>query len=123
VNGTAFFVGPNTLLTAGHMHDGQDTEIVAQFPGVQKTELNNRELFSETPSVDVFKCSILKTNKPIADVLLLDCSPYYTASAWVPLQRKFINGGVAVDLVGYPVYTVLNTLWKRKAKPRIANRQ
>jgi hypothetical protein len=84
------------------MHDGLDTEIVAQLPGVQKAELDVRKLFVERPTVDVFKCSIVETDKPIADVLLLDCSLYFKATTWVSLQRKFIYGGVDVDLIGYP---------------------
>lgn len=84
------------------MHDGPDTEIVAQLPGVRNTELDLRKLFAENPTVAVFKCSAVEAHKPIADVLLLDSSPNFRATTWVPLERKFINGGIDVDLIGYP---------------------
>ena len=101
--GTAFFVSPTTLLTAAHLYDGPDTEIVAQEPGTLNTNVDIHGLFTGSPPVNVFKCVALVTQQPIADILLPDCSRYRDpVKIWGNLQRKFLAGGISVDLVGYP---------------------
>jgi hypothetical protein len=102
-NGTAFFVGPTTLVTAAHMQDGADSEFVAQLPGVHITELNVRNLFSDNPPVTVFRCTVQELCRPIADILILDCTAStYRATTWVTLEQKYIPGGAGIDLIGYP---------------------
>jgi len=49
--GTAFFVSPTTLLTAAHLYDGPDTEIVAQEPGTLNTDVDIHGLFTGSPPV------------------------------------------------------------------------
>lgn len=101
---TAFFVGPTLLLTAAHIYDGADTEIVAQLPGRQTTHVDIKQLFLEKPPIQVFKCSALLLNRPVAaDILVLDCSSSgYRAHSWIDISRNYLVDGVGIDLVGYP---------------------
>jgi hypothetical protein len=85
--GTAFLFGPTTLLTAGQIYKSEGTEIVAQHPGVQATEPDIRKLFSDASPVEKFQCSVVVSQRPLADILILHCSSYeYTAKSWVTMN-------------------------------------
>jgi len=111
--GTAFFVGPVTLLTARHIITEQNDEIVAQYPGTNIAEMNIESLFQtageheldrdQSLSVRVFKCQIVSTKETLADIMVLDCSASgYKAASWIELQREKLQVGDCVDVIGYP---------------------
>jgi Trypsin-like peptidase domain len=101
--GTAFFVSATKLITAGHLRYHANSEIVAQYPGVQVGNLNTRELFDDNPPVDTFRCRVLDFRRPLDDMMLLDCSASnYRASRWVEISPHQVSLDLLVDVVGYP---------------------
>ena len=103
-SGTAFFVGPTTLLTAGHIAKDKSTSIVAQLPGIRTAVIDVKHLFSETPTVETFACRVVP-EKPdyFVDVTILDCSQSnFRATNWLELDRTLLKQGIKVDLIGYP---------------------
>lgn len=98
---TAFFVGPNTLLTAGHIYQAPVTEIVAHLPGVRSTERDIDSLFSDSAREGIFRCHVREqVGRPIADILVLECD--HTATSWMQVSCKYLSPGLGVDLIGYP---------------------
>lgn len=103
-SGTAFFVGPTTLLTAGHVVRDQKTAVVAQLPGILTAVIDVKHLFTETPTVETFRCQVV-LDKPVCfvDITILDCSQSnFRATEWLELDRPVLKQSVKVDLIGYP---------------------
>lgn len=102
--GTAFFVGPTTLLTARHVAPDHTTDVVAQLPGVRTAIIDSEKLFDENPVVETFVCRVVLDGPAwLVDVTILDCSnSHFRAVEWLELDRTSLKKGVKVDLVGYP---------------------
>lgn len=105
-SGTAFFVGPTTLLTAGHVAPHKLTSIVAQIPGVRTAVVDVSTLFNKDPPVKTFPCSVvLEEQDSFVDLAILDCSQStFRATEWLELDRTVLKHAIKVDLVGYPAF-------------------
>ena len=103
-SGTAFFVGPTTLLTAGHVAPEKTTLILAQLPGVRTAVVDTEYLFDKIPPVETIECRVV-LDKPVwlVDITILDCSQSdFRATEWLELDRTILKRDVKVDLIGYP---------------------
>jgi hypothetical protein len=107
--GTAFFVGPTILLTAGHVvHDSRD-KIVAEAPGALKATYFVEDLFGEPqPGVaQRFECKLVKTlfgKVDHADISILQVLGPYKSDAFLEVKQQILPpecDGV-VDILGYP---------------------
>lgn len=95
-SGTAFFVGPTTLLTAGHIASDEYTSVVAQPPGTLTAVLDVEHLFIESPLVETFHCKVvLKKPACFVDLTILNClnfsSRFRLLSSLVPLWKLLTN--------------------------------
>ena len=103
---TAFFIGPDTLLTAGHVLSlGQIGR--AQLPGKAKVERDSEGIFKKTVNVSAFDvkavgCFLVKEGPGRVDMSVLE-TVGFTNSDWVTLD---LEGNLVVDdlvdVVGYP---------------------
>jgi hypothetical protein len=104
-NGTAFFVGPNTLLTAGHVAHKKGDKIIAQLPGTQEVATVERVIEGD-PNLATFECVVKKTlyreGSSEPDITLLDCSKSFSATAWLSIERTYLEPDTAIDMLGYP---------------------
>ena len=108
--GTAFFISPTILLTAGHVGPTKGQKVAIQPPG--KLTLNRhfsnlwRASKEDGPHTDVFNCKVLKTlyNKDNVDIdISVLKSLEYRASTWVPIDMSMpLATESAIDLVAYP---------------------
>ena len=138
ITGTAFFIGPSTLITAGHVAHKKGTKLVAQLPGTLVVEPdagklwkggNNlpptfectvkKSLYREPPSdkdgaatfnIDGLSCMKWAQEKTAIDIAILDCSKRYEAKHWLSLETGNLRKDSLVDIVGYPGYYTLMTL-------------
>src|SRR5579859_6700328 len=104
-SGTAFFVSPTILLTAGHVVPDKSVSVVAQLPGVQRTEIAVRNLFeNDSAEVETFICRLVPDKQNyFADITILDCSQSsYRATEWLELEQVVLTHDVKVDVIGYP---------------------
>ena len=108
--GTAFFISPTILLTAGHVGPIKGQKVAIQPPGKLKLDLYYSNLWRASKEnkarTDVFNCKVLKTlyNKGNVniDISILK-SLEYRASTWVPIDMSMpLMTESAVDLIGYP---------------------
>jgi hypothetical protein len=100
-SGTAFFVGPTTLLTAGHMAPAWNTRVRAQLPGTKEALSFVDELFESENETETFPCRCIATLYPQADISILDSTPY-RSETWLVPTKEPLKRGEAVDIVGYP---------------------
>lgn len=102
ISGTAFFVSPTILLTAGHMARDGNREIVAQLPGTQKAVLFVDNLFTKKLQVERFECDFIGTGWPDVDICILKVKADYRSSNYLHIEPKQLSPGNRVDVVGYP---------------------
>lgn len=106
ISGTAFFVAPKILLTAGHMVPDHNRKVVARPPGRQKAVLYLKELFYEKPRLETFECELLETGPRNVDISVLRVKGDYQSPNWVQIGQSVLKKGQAVDVIGYPgLYT------------------
>jgi V8-like Glu-specific endopeptidase len=105
--GTAFFIGPTTLITAGHNAPTKDVKIMAQHPGTPNVSDPFKVLDGSV--APIFACKVLHTffkneTDLTCDIAVLDCAGKYS----IPVDKTLdidvaeIHSGVSVDVVGYP---------------------
>jgi len=117
LTGTAFFVGPTTLLTAGHVARG--VKMVAQHPGTLNVERNAKLVIEGgSRSPKTFDCIVKKTlykrGKPERDIAVLDCSGSgYQSTTWLEVVQQTVVPGSMVDVLGYPGTYDANLLSQR----------
>jgi len=108
--GTAFFISPTILLTAGHLAPHKGEKVIIQVPGklVISRHYSNLWRASASKTADdseVITCKVLKTlykGKIDIDISILKCS-HYRASTWVAIDMSLpLNMESTIDLVGYP---------------------
>lgn len=109
VTGTAFFVGPTTLVSVGHMASEKGTKILAQLPGTLKVERQTHNLWlqpDDPKGPQTFTCivskSLHKKSKTDLDIAIASCKNSYQASQWLEIDKLPLTQGLNVDLVGYP---------------------
>lgn len=104
-SGTAFFISPTRLLTAGHLvHDARD-KIVAEEPGQLKATYFIRQLFRDTNTNFKFECKLITTLFGTADVSILEVVDSYQSVNFIQVDQMILPpdcDGVAVDILGYP---------------------
>lgn len=105
--GTAFFIGPTTLITAGHNAPTKDVKIVAQYPGTPNVGDPFKVLDGSV--VPTFACRVLHTHYKnetdlAYDIAVLDCAGKYCIDMDKTLSIDAVEVcvGIAVDVVGYP---------------------
>jgi V8-like Glu-specific endopeptidase len=119
ITGTAFFIGPTTLVSAGHLVSDEGTKVRAQLPGTLKVERDSDSLWIRAGDSDVpqtFICvvvkSLYKKKKIDVDITVLDCRKSYRASQWLEIDKMTLTQDLAVDLIGYPGMYTANHLAK-----------
>jgi hypothetical protein len=107
--GTAYFVGPTTLVTVGHMASDKGTKLLAQLPGTLKAEKRTDGLWlqpNDTKGPETFTCTVTKSlykkRNVDHDIAILSCKGSYQASQWLEIEKMPLPEGLNVDLVGYP---------------------
>lgn len=128
VSGTAFFVGPRTLLTAGHVvHDSRD-KIIAEVPGVRKATYMVQNLFAEPQagSPEHFECKLVKTlfgKVDKADISVLEVVGPYTSTSFVEVKQPCLPyecDGI-VDIVAYTGAYSPTDVWRTHPSPGFVN--
>jgi V8-like Glu-specific endopeptidase len=111
--GTAFFVGPRTLLTAGHNvvnHQKSGARFLISLPGV--AEINVDKLLNEEIAAAV--CTVVKYSYelkyPHKDIAVLASG--YISPDYLEIGNKSLALGSTVDVLGYP--GDMNSWWLRK---------
>ena len=104
-SGTAFFVGPTTLVTAGHIvPDGKRT-IVAQFPGTRNATFFVEDHFDDPAArgLQTFQCKFIDTGRPNADISILQIIGPYRAENYLEVHPSSLNfdDSQSVDVIGY----------------------
>jgi len=94
------------LITAGHVVPDQSVSVVAQLPGVQRTEFDVREFFENNSpeGVETFPCRVVPDKQNyFADITILDCSESnFRATEWFELEQVVLSHDLKVDVIGYP---------------------
>lgn len=104
-SGTAFFVSPTILLTAGHIVQDHKDTIVVEMPGTLEAEYFPERLFQTSPRTGhtTVICKLLGTGYPDADISVLEVvGPFKSAHYLSIEQHKFVTEADAVDVIGYP---------------------
>jgi V8-like Glu-specific endopeptidase len=103
---TAFFIGPATLLTAGHvLKPGQMGR--AQLPGKAKVERDSGGVFTKKIKVSAFDvkavaCFLVRNSPGRVDLSVLE-TVGFTHADWVALDLEGnLNVDDVIDVVGYP---------------------
>lgn len=102
--GTAFFVGPTTLITAAHVVPDNKRRIVAQLPGTRRATTFVESLFNRSPPpiFETFECKCIGTGLPDADVAILQVVGPYRTNVYLEIEQGGMNPDDLVDIVGYP---------------------
>ena len=104
-SGTAFFVGPSTLVTAGHLVPDGKRKIVAQFPGTRNATFFTEDHFDDPAAhgLQTFHCKFVGTGRPKADISILQVSGSYRAENYLGVRRDSLTSKdqQSVDVVGY----------------------
>ena len=103
-SGTAFFVGPTTLITAAHIVPDGNRKIVAQYPGARRATSFVENLFDTVTSqhLETFKCKFKATGRPNADITILEVCGTYRATVHLEINQVLLTQNDYVDVVGYP---------------------
>jgi hypothetical protein len=107
--GTAFFVGPTTLLTAGHVVNDSRDKIVVELPGALQATYFVENLFEDpqTGANPRFECKLVKTlfgKVDGADISVLEVLGSYKSDTFIEVKQQILPrdcDGV-VDILGYP---------------------
>lgn len=102
ISGTAFFVSPTILLTAGHMARDGNREIAIQIPGTQKAVLFVDNLFIKKTEIERIECDFVETGWPDIDICILKVKGDYKSSHYLHIEPTTLFQGDRVDVVGYP---------------------
>src|SRR5579862_6534531 len=102
ISGTAFFVLPNILLTAGHLVPDTHRKIVAQFPGTRQAVVVVNQLFRAEPRVGTFECELVETGYRNIDISVLRVKGDYQSPNCVQIERHIFPKDGPVDVIGYP---------------------
>ena len=103
--GTAFFISPRLLVTAGHnvigVH-GPISQLCITHPGVEMIDLRQVAL----RTVPTINCkvvgSLYKKEGPFSkDIAILDAGSF-NASHYLPLSKAIAPQNAVIDIVGYP---------------------
>lgn len=104
-SGTAFFVGPTILVTAGHLVPDGKRNIVAQFPGTRNATFFVEDHFDDPVKhgLQTFQCKFVGTGRPNADISILQVIGPYQAENYLEVRRSSLNSEdqQSVDVVGY----------------------
>ncbi|WP_026604494.1 hypothetical protein [Methylomonas sp. 11b] len=106
--GTAYPIGPNLLLTAGHVvqnvkwHDGGSVSV--EWPDLKDS--NNRSLTAVARNI-AFDGKLLVDDKPInCDLVVLDCqlpkAIHQKSVSWMIFSQKFAEARTGWKAAGYP---------------------
>jgi hypothetical protein len=109
VGGTAFFVGPTTLLTAGNMINDSRDKIVVEIPGALTATYFVEDLFGNPQPGDNprFECKLVNTllgKVDHADISVLEVLGSYKSDTFIKVRQQILPAecdGV-VDILGYP---------------------
>lgn len=107
--GTAFFVGPTILLTAGHAVNDSRDKIVIELPGTLKATYFLERLFKDPqPGANPrFECKLVETlfgKANHADISVLEVVGPYKSNSFIEVTQQILPrecDGV-VDVLGYP---------------------
>ena len=104
--GTAFFVGPTTLVTAGHCAPTKHAKLIAQPPGTAEAAMDPFQVLDGSIP-NCFSCTISATlyageNKMESDISILECKNRYKADKWLEIETNDFEVGVGIDVIGYP---------------------
>jgi hypothetical protein len=104
-SGTAFFVGPTTLVTAGHLAPDGKRDIVAQFPGIKKSTLFVEDYFDNPVqhNLQTFQCKFVGSGLPNADISILEVRGSYRAETYLKVRYLSLTSEdqQSVDVIGY----------------------
>jgi hypothetical protein len=86
--GSAFFVGPTTLITAGHAAPTNNTEIFALYPGTYIVKSHPEDIFNGMVPDPKFSCRVLETlfkhsEELEHDIAILQVTGEYKAKEWL----------------------------------------
>ena len=105
-SGTAFFVGPKTLLTAGHVVSDSKDIIIIEKPGILKATYFVEHLFQPTQSTIVqrYRCKLVDTLSRNADISVLQVLGDFTADNYLTVKQESLDDDChyPVDILGYP---------------------
>lgn len=103
-SGTAFFVGPSTLITAAHIVPDGNRQIVAQYPGARRATSFVDNLFNAANPLhlETFKCKFKATGRPNADITILEVCGTYRAPVHLEVNQVLLTPNDCVDVIGYP---------------------
>jgi len=102
-SGTAFFVSPTTLLTAGHLARHRNATFLIQPPGTFQAELFVEQLFVPRSDISTIECeSVANHYENGVDICLLQVKGEYRAQNYLKLKRNEFLRGEPVDVMGYP---------------------
>jgi V8-like Glu-specific endopeptidase len=104
VTGTAFFIGPHTLLTAGHTISSKKGPVYTQGPGVESTK-SPRAIYNAdgVNRITLYVRDHLGDGTGGPDLAILDTKSSYTHGS--PLEILWdaqLVAGKTVDVIGYP---------------------
>lgn len=107
--GTAFFVGPTKLLTAGHVVNDSRDKIIAELPGALHATYFVEDLFQQ-PQPETsqrFECKLVQTlfgKVDHADVSILEVVGSYKSDTFIEVKQQVLPAECdgAVDILGYP---------------------
>jgi len=101
-SGNAFFVGPQTLITAAHVVPDNKRRIVAQIPGTRERTPLVSTMFNNPP-FEVLDCTCIATGRPDVDISILQVTGTWKTEKYLQLDKEplDIDSRPPVDLVGY----------------------
>lgn len=104
VTGTAFFIGPNTLLTAGHTISSKSHPVYTQGPGIESTK-SPKAIYN---AAGVSRLTLHVRSRigdgtgPTPDLAILEIKSYTYGSPLEILWDAQLIAGNTVDVIGYP---------------------
>ena len=101
-SGTAFFVTPDILLTAGHVVPDRKRRVIVQKPGTREAALLVDDLFCENQGLETFECELLESGAPNVDISVLRVKGEYKSPHFVSIATTVFRKNGSVDLIGYP---------------------
>lgn len=100
--GTAFFVGPSTLITAGHcVADIGKANLLISTPGlpfVESQQIRRGDIHTVSCTV---KALLYNPKHPTEDIAIIDCGSFRSGN-YLPISQSTLPENTVVDIVGYP---------------------